>query len=101
MDKYKPKNYQKLTKIQTAKTKTQEINKNIKIKMPKIFTQINLESFHFGDQFYGEFDWGFEALRSSFELILEKITLIFCSPKISIFQIFQTLRFQQIPIRGP
>lgn len=69
--------------------------------MPKINTRINLESFHFGDQFYGGFDWGFEILRSSFELILQKINLIFGFKIISVFQNFPVFQFQQIPIRGP
>lgn len=70
--------------------------------MPKINTQINLENFHFGDQFYGGFDWGFEVLRIGFKLILNKISLFSFAkkflPKLPVFQIFH---FQQIPIRGP
>lgn len=69
--------------------------------MPKTLCKINLENFHFGDQFYGGFDWGFDVLRSSFELILAKISLIFDLPKFSIFQLFPIFKFQQIPIRGP
>lgn len=82
--------------------KTEELkNKIQKQKMPKIFTQINLESFHFGDQSYGVFDWGFEVLRIHFELILTKIALIFDFKIISVFQNFLVFQFQQIPIRGP
>jgi hypothetical protein len=69
--------------------------------MPKINTQINLDNFHFGDQSYGGFDWGFEVLRIGFELILAKISLIFSLPKFSSFQNFPIFKFQQVPIRGP
>jgi len=68
--------------------------------MPNIFI-VNLDKFNFGDQFYGGFDWGFEILRTGFELILAKISLTFGLTEFSSFQFFPTFKFQQIPIRGP
>lgn len=71
--------------------------------MPKILCKINLENFHFGDQGYGAFDWGFDFLRISFGAITKLLNLCFQSKTAIIkFRINQLFQLKNIQIRaGP